>query len=83
MRADHELRRYIIASLEGGYFKDTYRGLPRRDSLPYADVSATYLSRRHWNARLGYRYLARDCTCSSGVTNFDDHRVSATLTFQN
>ena len=82
VRADNELRRYLIVSLEGGYFEDTYRGLPRRDKLPYADVSATYLSRNHWNARLGYRYLARSCTCTVGVTNFDDHRVSATLTFQ-
>jgi hypothetical protein len=83
LRADYELRRYIIASVEGGYFRDTYRGLNRRDSLPYADVGLTYLSRNHWNARLGYRYLARDCACSTGVTDFDDHRVSATLTFQN
>lgn len=82
VRADHELRRYIIASFEGGYFRDTYRGLPRRDSLPFADAGLTYLSRSHWNARLGYRYIARNCTCTSGVTNFDDHRVSATLTFQ-
>lgn len=83
LRGDHELRRYIIASIEGGYFRDTYRGLNRRDSLPYADVGLTYLSRNHWNARLGYRYLARDCACTAGVTDFDDHRVSATLTFQN
>lgn len=82
LRADHELRRYIIASVEGGYFRDTYRGLPRRDTLPYADVALTYLSRSHWNARLGYRYLSRSCTCAAGVTDFDDHRVSATLTFQ-
>lgn len=82
LRADHELRRYLIASIEGGYARDTYRGLPRRDSLPYADVGVTYLSRNHWNARLGYGYLARNCTCTSGVTDFDDNRVSATLTFQ-
>lgn len=82
LRSDHELRRYLIASIEGGYFRDTYRGIPRRDSLPYADASLTYVSRNHWNARLGYRYLARDCTCGFGVTDFDDHRVSATLTFQ-
>lgn len=83
LRADNELRRYIILGIEGGYFRDTYRGLPRRDSLPFADVGLTYLSKSHWNARLGYRYLARSCTCSVGVTDFDDHRVSATLTFQN
>lgn len=82
IRADNELRRYLIASLEGGYFKDTYRGLDRRDNLPFADAGLTYLSRGHWNARLGYQYIARNCTCSSGVTNFDDHRVSATLTLQ-
>ena len=82
IRSDHELRRYLIAGIEGGYFRDTYRGIRRRDVLPYADVSLTYLSRSHWNARLGYRYRARDCTCAGGVTDFDDHRVSATLTFQ-
>lgn len=82
LRADHELRRYLIASVEGGFFRDTYRGLPRRDSLPYADVGVTYLSHGHWNARLGYRYIARTCACTSGVSNFNDHRVSATLTFQ-
>ncbi len=82
LRADNELRRYVILSLEGGYFRDTYRGLIRRDSLPYADAGLTYLSRGHWNARLGYRYIARSCGCTSGVTSFDDHRVSLTLTFQ-
>jgi hypothetical protein len=82
LRADHELRRYLIASIEGGYARDTYRGLPRRDSLPYADIGVTYLSRNHWNARVGYRYLSRSCICSVGVTDFDDNRVSATLTFQ-
>ncbi|MDB5714718.1 MAG: hypothetical protein JWO15_2115 [Sphingomonadales bacterium] len=81
--ADHELRRYLIASLEGGYYQDTYRGLDRRDKLPFADVSATYLSHNHWNARLGYRYIARHCgDCSGGIARYDDHRVSATLTFQ-
>lgn len=83
LRADNELRRYIILSLEGGYFRDTYRGLPRRDKLPFASAGLTYLSRNHWNARLGYRYLSRDCSCTGGVTDFDDHRVTATLTFQN
>lgn len=82
LRADNELRRYLIASFEAGYFRDTYRGIQRRDSLPYADVSLTYLSRSHWNARLGYRYLSRDTTSRSDVTDFDDHRVSATLTLQ-
>ncbi len=82
LRSDHELRRYLIASIEGGYYRDTYRGLPRRDSLPFVDASLTYLSRSHWKARLGYRYLSRNCTCWAGVTNFDDHRVSATLTLQ-
>ncbi|MBM6577482.1 outer membrane beta-barrel protein [Microvirga sp. SRT01] len=83
LRADNELRRYIVLSLEGGYFRDTYRGLPRRDKLPFASAGLTYLSRNHWNARLGYRYLSRDCSCTGGVTDFDDHRVTATLTFQN
>lgn len=82
IRADNELRRYIIASIEGGYFEDDYRGIDRRDHLPFADVSATYLSRSHWNLRLGYRFLSRHCGCTSGIASFDDHRVSATLTFQ-
>lgn len=82
VRADYELRRYIIASLEGGYFRDTYRGLARRDRLPSAEVSATYLSHNHWNARLGYRYLARHCTCTSGTASFDEHRLTAALTLQ-
>ena len=83
LRADHELRRYLIWSSEVGYYRDTYRGIERRDRLPYVDAGLTYLSRSHWNARLGYRYLARDCTCAAQVTDFGDHRVSATLTFQN
>jgi hypothetical protein len=82
LRADHELRRYIIASLEGGYFEDRYRGLDRRDKLPFAEVSGTYLSRNHWNARLGYRFISRHCGCTDGIASYDDHRVSATLTFQ-
>jgi hypothetical protein len=82
VRGDYELRRYLIASLESGYFNDDYRGQNRRDKLPYVDASATYLSRSHWNARLGYRYLARHCNCQSGIQSFDDHRLSTTLTFQ-
>jgi hypothetical protein len=82
LRADNELRRYLILSIEGGYYQDSYRGLQRRDKLPYVDTGLTYLSRNHWNARLGYRYLSRSCSCSAGVADFDDHRVSATLTFQ-
>ena len=82
LRADNELRRYIVASIEGGYFTDTYRGLERRDRLPYVDAGLTYLSHNHWNARLGYRYLARSCTCSGGATDFEDNRASLTLTFQ-
>ena len=82
LRGDYELRRYIMASLEGGYFHDSYRGQDRRDKLPYADVSATYLSQHHWNARVGYRYLARHCNCTGGVQSFDDHRLSTTLTLQ-
>ena len=82
LRADYEFRRYIVASFEGGYFHDTYRGQDRRDKLPYADAGLTYLSRSHWNARVGYRYLSRHCTCQTGVQTFDDHRLSATLTFQ-
>ncbi len=82
LRVDNELRRYIVLSLEGGYFRDTYRGLNRQDRLPYADAGVTYLSRGHWNARLGYRYLARSSGQASGVASFDDHRVSVTLTLQ-
>ncbi len=82
VRGDLELRRYLIASAEAGYFRETYRGLARRDDLPFADLSATYLSFNHWNARVGYRYLARDTTAAVGVRDFDDHRLSATLTFQ-
>ncbi|WP_242098488.1 outer membrane beta-barrel protein [Sphingomonas sp. CROZ-RG-20F-R02-07] len=82
LRADHELRRYIIASVAGGYFEDSYRGIDRRDRLPFAEVSGTYLSRDHWNARLGYRFLSRHCGCNSGIASFDDHRITAALTFQ-
>ncbi|MCC2976598.1 outer membrane beta-barrel protein [Sphingomonas sp. PL-96] len=82
VRGDYELRRYIIASLEGGYFHDSYRGQDRRDKLPFAEASVIYLSRGHWNARVGYRYLARHCNCSAGVQDFDDHRLTATLTLQ-
>lgn len=82
IRADNELRRYLILSLEAEYFTDTYRGLPRRDKIPAAEVAATYLSQHHWNARLGYRYLARHSNDNIQTADFDDHRVSATLTFQ-
>ncbi|WBH18088.1 outer membrane beta-barrel protein [Sphingomonas radiodurans] len=82
LRADHELRRYLIATLEGGYNRDNYRGLTRRDDLPFAGARVTYLSRGHWNAQLGYRYLSRSCNCAPNVANFDDHRLMATLTLQ-
>ena len=82
VRADHELRRYLILTLAGEYYRDTYRGTDRRDRLPGAEAALTYLSAHHWNARLGYRYRARHCTCSDGVTSFDDHRLTTALTFQ-
>jgi hypothetical protein len=82
VRGDYELRRYIMTGLEIGYFHDSYRGQNRRDKLPYAEASAVYLSRNHWNARVGYRFLARDSDGENAIRNFDDHRLSATLTFQ-
>jgi hypothetical protein len=69
-------------SLQAEYFRDTYRGAPRRDRLPSAEIAATYLSKHHWNARVGYRYLARHSSDNVGIAEFDDSRASATLTFQ-
>ena len=82
VRVDHELRRYIMASVEAGYFRESYRGLPRQDDLPFLIASGTYLSRSHWNARLSYEFRQRSCECDASVTEFADHRLLAGLTFQ-
>lgn len=80
--ADYELRRYVIVGFEGGYLNDAYRGSLRTDNLYHAEVNATYLSRNHWNAQLRYRINSRSCACENLVTDFSDHRLFATLTFQ-
>ena len=81
-RVDHELRRFFTATAIAGYSVDDYRGSLRRDRNAYAAVSALYLSKDHWSAKVGYQYNRRHGTPGSTGTEFDDHRILVALTFQ-
>ena len=82
VQVDHELRRYIILTAQGGYFRDNYRGQPRIEHISYAALSGTYRSVQHWDAKLAYEFDRRDCLCPAGAPDFDDHRLLASFTFR-
>ena len=82
VRADYELRRYIIISPDVSYARYAYPGTDRIDNRYGAGVSATYLVNRTIGVTGSYSFLRQDSNGGFGGISFDDNRLSVTLTLQ-
>ena len=82
LRADYELRRFIIISPEVDYFRYNYPGTSRRDDRYGAALNATYLINRNIGVTASYAFVRQSSTGGFGGTDFDDNRLSLTLTLQ-
>ena len=82
LRADYELRRYLIVSPDVNYARYRYPGTDRVDDRYGAGVSATYLVNRTIGITASYGFLRQDSNGGFGGVSFDDNRLSLTLTLQ-
>lgn len=82
VRADYELRRFIIISPDASYARYTYPGTDRVDNRYGAGLSATYLVNRTIGVTGSYSFLRQDSNGGFGGISFDDNRFSVTLTLQ-
>ena len=82
LRADYELRRYLIISPDVNYARYKYPGTDRVDDRYGAGVSATYLVNRTIGVTASYGFLRQDSNGGFGGISFDDNRLSLTLTLQ-
>ena len=88
LRADYELRRFIIISPELDYYRYDYPGTSRSDNRYGATLNATYLVNRNIGVTASYAYIRQ--STGAGFTTFggfggfqfDDNRLSLTLTLQ-
>ena len=82
VRADYELRRFLILSPNASYARYRYPGTSRIDDRAGAGVSATYLVNRTIGVTASYSYLQQSSNGGFGGFGFDDNRFSLTLTLQ-
>ena len=82
LRADYELRRNIIISPEADYSRYRYPGTSRDDDRFGASLNATYLVNRNIGVTASYAFIRQSTSGGFGGTNFDDNRISLTLTLQ-
>ena len=82
LRADYELRRYLIISPDVNYARYKYPGTDRVDDRYGAGVCATYLVNRTIGVTASYGFLRQDSNGGFGGISFDDNRLSLTLTLQ-
>ena len=82
VRADYELRRFLIISPNASYARYRYPGTSRVDDRAGAGVSATYLVNRTIGVTASYSYLEQSSNGAFGGYDFDDNRFSLTLTLQ-
>ena len=82
LRADYELRRFIIISPEADYSRYRYPGTNRHDDRYGFNLNATYLVNRNVGVTASYGYLRQSTTGGFFGNNFDDNRLSLTLTLQ-
>ena len=82
VRADYEFRRNIIISPDLNYARYNYPGVDRVDNRLGGGVSATYLVNRTVGLTASYGYLRQDSNGRFGGINFDDNRLSLTVTLQ-
>ena len=79
---DYELRRNIILSPNIGYARYRYPGTARVDDRYSAGLNATYLINRSLGLTFSYAYIEQSSNGFYGGYNFDDNRVSLTVTLQ-
>ena len=82
VRADYELRRFLIISPNVNYTRYRYPGIARVDDRFGVGASATYLVNRTIGVTGSYSYLQQRSTDGFGGLNFNDSRLTLTLTLQ-
>ncbi len=82
VRIDHELLRNIILTAQGGYGRDDYRGVDRKDDLYNAGLSATYFMNHNIGFTAGYSYQSLNSKGTDANPNYRDNRVTGTITLQ-
>lgn len=82
VRADYEVRRFLIVSPELSYVRYGYPGISRTDDRYGASFSATYLVNRYLGVTGSYNYIRQNSNGAFGGIDFDDNRISLTLTLQ-
>lgn len=82
LHADYELRRNVIISPDANFARYDYPGTGRVDNRYGVGVSATYLLNRTVGLTASYGYLRQDSNGRYGGINFDDNRLSFTVTLQ-
>lgn len=81
-QVDYEFRRNIILTGRVAYGDDEYQGLSRDDERLAGTLSAVWLVNRRWGVGASYNYYKQDSVGFDAGTDFDVHRVSASLTLQ-
>lgn len=79
-RVDHELRRNVILSMDGGVSRRDYRGISREDDLADAGASVRYLANRFLELRGGYSFSTRNSSDSGA--DYDAHTLFLGVTAQ-
>ena len=82
LRADYEFRRNIIISPNLSYSQLQYPGTTRTDDRINAGLNATYLINRNFGLTASYAYLQQRSRGGFGGYNFNDSRLSLSLTAQ-
>ena len=82
VNADYEFRRNIIISPNASYARYRYPGTDRVDDRYGAGVNATYLINRTLGVTASYGFIKQSSNGGFGGADFDDNRLSLTLTLQ-
>jgi hypothetical protein len=81
-QVDYEFRRNIILTGRLSYGDDQYQGLNRDDERLGGGLSAVWLVNRRWGVGASYNYYKQESSGANAGTDFDIHRISASLTLQ-
>jgi len=81
-QVDYEFRRNIILTGRLAYGDDEYQGLSRDDERFGGTLSGVWLVDRRWGVGASYNYYKQESSGLNAGTDFEVHRVSASLTLQ-
>jgi hypothetical protein len=79
-RVDYELRRNLIASVDGTYTREDFAGSPREDETFQVGTQIDYVMNPYCNLGLRYSYFERNSTDAD--FSFDRHQVMLNVTAQ-